>query len=291
MVGHGPRHVTPAGASGRGRATPTAAAARGVVRSQDVGLYEVVPPARTADLHHVHGELTRRVVQSSDLVVRSGGTGHRTEPLAVDPGDVDDLVAPAHRAGVPGGHAVVGRGLEQVGPGVAGVLGRGAPGGHVREMRTAAQRVVDDLTGCSHAFQRSQRRAAPRCGRVTRSSPGDPRCIGAIWCGERVVDTRRPRGRAREVGPLLELAVLGLLHEAPMHGYELRKQLHARLGSLRAFSWGSVYPTLRRLQRAELIAERDPEPATVRGSWARRGRRVYEITAEGKDRLDELLGE
>ncbi|NMO93477.1 PadR family transcriptional regulator [Actinomycetospora sp. TBRC 11914] len=89
---------------------------------------------------------------------------------------------------------------------------------------------------------------------------------------------------------MLELAVLGLLHEAPMHGYELRKQLHARLGSLRAFSWGSVYPTLRRLQRAELIAERDPE-STVRGSWGRRGRRVYEITAEGKDRLDELLAE
>jgi DNA-binding PadR family transcriptional regulator len=93
------------------------------------------------------------------------------------------------------------------------------------------------------------------------------------------------------VGSLLELAVLGLLHEAPMHGYELRKQLHARLGSLRAFSWGSVYPTLRRLQRAELIVERDPDAATVRGSWGRRGRRVYEITAEGKDRLDELLGE
>jgi DNA-binding PadR family transcriptional regulator len=91
---------------------------------------------------------------------------------------------------------------------------------------------------------------------------------------------------------VLELAVLGLLHEAPMHGYELRKQLHARLGSLRAFSWGSVYPTLRRLQRASLIAERDPEQtAPVRGSWGRRGRRVYEITAEGKDRLDELLGE
>jgi DNA-binding PadR family transcriptional regulator len=89
---------------------------------------------------------------------------------------------------------------------------------------------------------------------------------------------------------VLELAVLGLLHEAPMHGYELRKQLHARLGSLRAFSWGSVYPTLRRLQRAELIVERDPESA-VRGSWGRRGRRVYEITAEGKDRLDELLAE
>src|ERR1700712_6032691 len=106
MVGHGPRHVTPPEASGRGRSTPTAAAARGVVRSQDVGLYEVVPPARTADLHHVHGELPGRVVQSSDLVVRSGGTGHRPETLAVDPGDVDDLVPTAHRARRPRGPAV-----------------------------------------------------------------------------------------------------------------------------------------------------------------------------------------
>jgi DNA-binding PadR family transcriptional regulator len=92
---------------------------------------------------------------------------------------------------------------------------------------------------------------------------------------------------------VLELAVLGLLHEAPMHGYELRKQLHARLGPLRAFSWGSLYPTLRRLQRAALIAEQAPT-GDERVSWGRQGRRsrkVYEITAEGKDRLDELLGE
>ena len=63
---------------------------------------------------------------------------------------------------------------------------------------------------------------------------------------------------------------------------------------IRDSSWGSVYPTLRRLQRAELIAERDPQavaPGAVRGSWGRRGRRVYEITADGKDRLDELLAE
>ncbi|MEJ2886859.1 PadR family transcriptional regulator [Actinomycetospora aeridis] len=113
---------------------------------------------------------------------------------------------------------------------------------------------------------------------------------------------------------MLELAVLGLLHEAPMHGYQLRKQLHARLGTFRAFSWGSLYPTLRRLQRAGLIAETtdttageaDDEGAETaassrsrsasRSSWGsksktRRGRRVFELTAEGKDRFDELLGE
>ena len=103
---------------------------------------------------------------------------------------------------------------------------------------------------------------------------------------------------------MLELAVLGLLHEAPMHGYELRKQLHARLGTFRAFSWGSLYPTLRRLQRAGLIVETVPEerPAPARASparadraarpgWGRRARRVYELTAEGKERLDDLLEE
>ncbi|MEJ2869986.1 PadR family transcriptional regulator [Actinomycetospora sp. OC33-EN08] len=93
---------------------------------------------------------------------------------------------------------------------------------------------------------------------------------------------------------MLELAVLGLLREAPMHGYELRKQLHARLGSLRPFSWGSLYPTLRRLQRAALIAEQEPTAVAAGTAWGRQGRRsrrVYEITAEGKDRLDELLGE
>ncbi len=81
---------------------------------------------------------------------------------------------------------------------------------------------------------------------------------------------------------MLELAVLGLLHEAPMHGYELRKRLHARLGTFRAFSYGSLYPTLRRLQWEGLIREEE--------SVGRRARRVYQLTAEGKERFTELLG-
>ena len=54
---------------------------------------------------------------------------------------------------------------------------------------------------------------------------------------------------------MLEFAILGLLHEAPMHGYVLRKRLHETLGTFRTFSYGSLYPTLRRLQRAGFIAE------------------------------------
>ena len=87
---------------------------------------------------------------------------------------------------------------------------------------------------------------------------------------------------------MIEFAILGLLHEAPMHGYELRKRLMGLLGAFRAFSFGSLYPTLRRMQRAGLIAEEDGEPGTA---WGRRARRVYKITAEGKERFAELIGD
>lgn len=88
---------------------------------------------------------------------------------------------------------------------------------------------------------------------------------------------------------MLELAILGLLHEAPVHGYELRKQLGLRLGGFRMFSYGSLYPALRRLTRAGLIMEDPEQPAPEPGSWSRRARRVYRITAEGKERFAELL--
>jgi DNA-binding PadR family transcriptional regulator len=88
---------------------------------------------------------------------------------------------------------------------------------------------------------------------------------------------------------VLELAILGLLFEAPVHGYELRKRLSMRLGGLRVISYGSLYPALRRLTRAGLIAE-ETGPAAD-GAWSRRGRRVYRITAEGKERFAELIAD
>lgn len=83
---------------------------------------------------------------------------------------------------------------------------------------------------------------------------------------------------------MLELAVLGLLLESPMHGYQLRKELAERLG-LRVFSHGSVYPALRRLVRAGLIVEETDR------TGARRTRRTYRITADGKERFAELVGD
>jgi DNA-binding PadR family transcriptional regulator len=95
---------------------------------------------------------------------------------------------------------------------------------------------------------------------------------------------------------MLELAILGLLHESPMHGYELRKQLTTKLGAFRAaISYGSLYPTLRRLQASGWITEggtpaKAPTSDEIPLLTGRRGRVVYTITAEGKERFQELLG-
>jgi DNA-binding PadR family transcriptional regulator len=93
-----------------------------------------------------------------------------------------------------------------------------------------------------------------------------------------VVSTRRAE--------LLEFAVLGLLHDGPTHGYELRRHLNTALGPFRALSYGTLYPALRTLLDRGLIAEsRTGRPAASAGS---RNRIVYEITADGKERFDQL---
>jgi DNA-binding PadR family transcriptional regulator len=91
---------------------------------------------------------------------------------------------------------------------------------------------------------------------------------------------------------MLEIAVLGLLNNSPMHGYELRKRLSTLLGTFRAFSYGSLYPTLRRLSEAGWISEEAPiDLAGGNAARSRRGKRVYRLTAEGKEHLADLLAD
>jgi DNA-binding PadR family transcriptional regulator len=98
---------------------------------------------------------------------------------------------------------------------------------------------------------------------------------------------------------VLELAVLGLLHDTPMHGYELRKRLNAILGWGRTLSYGSLYPCLKQMLAAGLITEDvlaaspttpgalgDRMPATRAG---RRGKIVYKLTPDGKEHFQQLL--
>lgn len=88
---------------------------------------------------------------------------------------------------------------------------------------------------------------------------------------------------------LLEFAVLGLLHESPMHGYELRKRLNSALGAFRALSYGSLYPCLRDLLAREWISDSGAEQGATPASGRRRARIVYELTAEGKEHFQTLL--
>jgi DNA-binding PadR family transcriptional regulator len=128
---------------------------------------------------------------------------------------------------------------------------------------------------------------------------------------------------------VLELAILGLLKEQALHGYELKKRLVDALGAFSSVSFGSLYPALARLQRAgavETVAGIDPdsgaggadddhapvvpmtgsiagEAAAFRlrrggapGGAGRRGearpsrvRKVYRITARGEALFAELL--
>ncbi|HEV2345611.1 MAG TPA: PadR family transcriptional regulator [Actinocrinis sp.] len=108
---------------------------------------------------------------------------------------------------------------------------------------------------------------------------------------------------------VLEFAVLGLLHESPMHGYELRKRLNVLLGSLRMFSYGSLYPCLKELvargwlvedaQAAPAAPRRTPARASARstaahtgpGGPARRSKIVYRLTPEGEEQFSRLLSD
>lgn len=79
-------------------------------------------------------------------------------------------------------------------------------------------------------------------------------------------------------GATLELAVLGLLQETPLHGYELRKRLNLLLGWTRLLSYGSLYPALKRMLRAGWITE-----VSTSAAASRRQRIVYQITEAGMD--------
>ena len=96
---------------------------------------------------------------------------------------------------------------------------------------------------------------------------------------------------------LLELAVLGVLHESPLHGYELRKRLNAVLGTFRVLSYGTLYPCLRELVARGWIAEDNTakrlpgSPGGASGSGSRRGRIVYQLTDDGLAQFQSMLSQ
>jgi len=71
-----------------------------------------------------------------------------------------------------------------------------------------------------------------------------------------------------------------------MHGYELRKRLNLMLGWGRVLSYGSLYPTLKKMLRGSLIEEYTaPTPSS------RRPKIVYQVTEAGTREFERLMSE
>jgi DNA-binding PadR family transcriptional regulator len=109
---------------------------------------------------------------------------------------------------------------------------------------------------------------------------------------------------------MIDLAILGLLKEQELHGYELRKRLGELPGAwATVVSFGSLYPALARLERSGLVKAveantRINRPVPSSGSLAGeiaafrarrlapvggRSKKVYGLTPAGSAHLLELL--
>jgi DNA-binding PadR family transcriptional regulator len=75
----------------------------------------------------------------------------------------------------------------------------------------------------------------------------------------------------------IRAAILALLAEQPMHGYQIIQELAERTGGVWRPSPGSVYPTLQQLEDEELVRE------TASDS----GKRVYELTEAGREQASQ----
>jgi DNA-binding PadR family transcriptional regulator len=74
----------------------------------------------------------------------------------------------------------------------------------------------------------------------------------------------------------LRLVVLGLIGEAPRHGYEIIKAIEERVAGSYSPSPGVIYPTLTLLQELGHVTSEEQG-----------GKKLYTITAEGQRYLDE----
>ncbi len=83
-------------------------------------------------------------------------------------------------------------------------------------------------------------------------------------------------GQGRFLGPgEVRLALLSMLSDAPMHGYELMKRLEERSGGIYRASAGTVYPTLQQLEDEGLVSSETQD-----------GKKIYRLTDAGRRELE-----
>lgn len=82
-----------------------------------------------------------------------------------------------------------------------------------------------------------------------------------------------------------ELAILSVLEDAPLHGYEVARRIEQRTAGVLQFNLASLYPLLYRMEKR----------GWIKGAWettaAGRKRRSYRLTAAGQKKLVPLRAE
>ncbi len=111
--------------------------------------------------------------------------------------------------------------------------------------------------------------------------PGDPfGPEGRGRHGRRGPGGRRGRGPRASRGDI-RAAILALLVEEQMHGYQIMREINERSGGVWRPSPGSIYPTLQQLQDEGLVdSEESP-----------RGRRLFVLTDEGRKEAETSKGD
>jgi len=84
---------------------------------------------------------------------------------------------------------------------------------------------------------------------------------------------------------MLEFAILGFLHEQPLHGYDLRKRIAALTGHVRPIADGTLYPMIKRMEAAGLLT-RDLQPGQIAAP-----RHMLNLTDAGRAELLRRLRE
>ena len=82
-----------------------------------------------------------------------------------------------------------------------------------------------------------------------------------------------------------EYVILGILSNKPRTGYDIHKLVKTRMGSFWDISYSQIYPTLRMLEKEDLVTKR------VEVNEREQNRKVYSITKEGISKLQRWLTE
>jgi len=81
----------------------------------------------------------------------------------------------------------------------------------------------------------------------------------------------------------VKFAMLGILAEKDLHGYELKSSFDEKVGEFWSLNYGQIYSTLDRLEKDDLVTH------DLRTQERRPDKKIYSITGKGRTELEDWL--